>query len=267
MPVYRLTIEYEGTRYSGWQAQANTPKTIQGHLERAAAEVLGNVSLGGAGRTDSGVHAIDQVAHLRSRRAFPPGRLQHELNDRLPSDIHVLRVEKAADSFHARHNAVSRIYLYQISRRRSAFGKPFVWWIRDSLHLGRMEEALSLLPGRHDFAAFADKRIAAESTLVEIERAEIGEDGDLILIRLGASHFLWRMVRKLVGAVAEIGRGSLSIEEFGERLLEGKPRFEASAPAAGLFLEAVLYPGDEYHRPLQPIFPVSSAKRKRESDG
>jgi len=267
MPVYRLTIEYEGTRYSGWQMQANTPKTIQGHLERAAAEVLGEVSLGGAGRTDAGVHAIDQVAHLRCRRPFQPGRLQHELNDRLPSDIHVLRVEKADESFHARHDAVSRIYLYQISRRRSAFGKPFVWWIRDSLHLGKMEEALSLLPGRHDFAAFADKRIASESTLVDIERTEIGEDEDLILIRLGASHFLWRMVRKLVGAMAEIGRGSLSIDEFGERLRKGRPRFEASAPAAGLFLEAVLYPGDEFRRPLQSIVPVWSSGRKRGSNG
>jgi tRNA pseudouridine38-40 synthase len=267
MPVYRLTIEYEGTRYSGWQTQANTPKTIQGHLERAAAEVLGEVSLGGAGRTDAGVHAIDQVAHLRCSRAFQPGRLQHELNDRLPSDIHVLRVEKAENAFHARHDAVSRIYLYQISRRRSAFGKPFVWWIRDSLNLGKMEQALSLLPGRHDFAAFADKRIASESTLVDIERTEIGEDGDLILIRLGASHFLWRMVRKLVGAVAEIGRGSLSIDEFGERLQKGKPRFEASAPAAGLFLEAVLYPGDEFRRPLQAIVPVWNSRRKRGSNG
>lgn len=267
MPVYRLTIEYEGTRYSGWQTQANTSRTIQGHLERAAAEVLGDVSIGGAGRTDAGVHAIDQVAHLRCRRSLQPGRLQHELNDRLPHDIHVLRVEKTNDVFHARHDAVSRIYLYQISRRRSAFGKPFVWWLRDSLHLGRMEQALALLPGRHDFAAFADKRIASESTLVEIDRAEIGEEGDLILMRLGASHFLWRMVRKLVGAMVEVGRGSLSMDEFAARLQKGRPRFEASAPAAGLFLEAVLYPGDEFRRPLESIVPVASARGRRESDG
>lgn len=261
MPVYRLTIEYEGTRYSGWQTQANTARTVQGHLERAAGEVLGEVSIGGAGRTDAGVHAVGQVAHLRARRSLQPGRLQHEINDRLPHDIHVVRVEKASDTFHARHDAVSRIYLYQIARRRSAFAKPFAWWIKDTLDLGRMDEALALFPGRHDFAAFADKR-AGESTLVEMEFVELGESGDLILIRLGASHFLWRMVRKLVAAAVEVGRGSIDSRDLATRLESGKPRFEPSAPAAGLFLEAVLYPGDIFERPLEPIIPVASSRER-----
>ncbi len=122
MPTYKLTIEYEGTRYSGWQAQGNTPKTIQGNLLRAATQILGDVDIGGAGRTDAGVHAAGQVAHLHAHKAVDPLQLTRKLNDLLPADINILAVERAHDRFHARHDAVSRVYLYQIARRRTAFG-------------------------------------------------------------------------------------------------------------------------------------------------
>src|SRR2546422_2272389 len=127
MPTYKLTIEYEGTRYSGWQAQGNTPKTVQGRLVRAATDVLGEVEIGGAGRTDSGVHAAGQVAHLRSHKSVDPLLLTRKLNDLLPHDINVLEAVRVGDGFHARHDAVSRVYLYQIATRRTAFGKSFVW--------------------------------------------------------------------------------------------------------------------------------------------
>src|SRR5467141_793006 len=143
MPTYKLTIEYEGTRYSGWQAQGNTPKTVQGHLIRAATQVLGEVDVGGAGRTDAGVHAAGQVAHLRARK----------LNDLLPHDINVLAAARASDRFHARHDAVTRVYLYQIATRRTALAKPFVWWIKDRLDVDAMARAAKLLEGRHDFSA------------------------------------------------------------------------------------------------------------------
>lgn len=257
MPTYKLTIEYEGTRYSGWQAQGNTTRTIQGLIQSAAAEVVGEASIGGAGRTDAGVHAVAQVAHLRARRPIKPFELRKGLNDLLPHDINVLRVEEADPKFHARHDATGRVYLYQISTRRTAFAKPFIWWIRDPLSIAKMKEAAALFEGKHDFAAFADKRAASESSLVVVDDVVIGQAGDLILLRFAASHFLWRMVRKLVAALADVGRGTLDADGV-EAFLRGKRgRFEPSAPSSGLFLESVLY-GEEFARPLAPVVPVVS---------
>src|SRR5205085_806114 len=184
-PTYKLTIEYEGTRYSGWQAQGNTQKTIQGHLLRAARSVLGDVDVGGAGRTDAGVHAAGQVAHLRAQKALDI----RKINDLLPHDIHIIRAERASDRFHARHDAVSRVYLYQISTRRTAFAKPFVWWIKDKLDLGAMQRAAATIAGRHDFTQFSDKRMKEEdSRVVVVERCELVKSDSLILFRIEASH-------------------------------------------------------------------------------
>ena len=247
MPTYKLTIEYEGTRYSGWQAQGNTQKTIQGHLLRAARDVLGDVDIGGAGRTDAGVHAAGQVAHLRAHKALDI----RKINDLLPHDIHIIRAERASDRFHARHDAVSRIYLYQISTRRSAFAKPFIWWIKDSLDVDAMSKAAASIAGRHDFSAFADKRLKEEdSRIVVVERCELARAGDLILFRIEASHFLWKMVRKIVSFFVEAGRGA----EQRSPLDRTEP-WQPTAPPSGLFLEAVTY-GERFDRPLAPIVSV-----------
>jgi tRNA pseudouridine38-40 synthase len=254
MPTYKLIIEYEGTRYSGWQAQGNTQKTVQGHLARAASQVLGEVDVGGAGRTDAGVHAAGQVAHLRARKAIDPQQIVRKINDLLPHDIHILRAERANDKFHARHDAVARIYLYQISTRRTAFAKPFVWWIKDRLDFDAMARAASTLKGRHDFTPFADKRLAAdESRIVVVERAELARADDLILFRIEASHYLWKMVRKLVSYLAEVGRGTEKAD-----VLAQKEAWQPTAPPSGLFLERVLYPRETFERPLEPIVPVRS---------
>lgn len=256
MATYKLTIEYDGTRYSGWQVQKNTARTVQGQLLNAAADAFGEADLGGGGRTDAGVHAFGQAAHLRIRRSQPPERIAHALNDRLPFDIHVSRVEPARDNFHARHDASSRIYLYQISTRRSAFAKPYVWWIKDRLDSGAMSLALPKIIGMHDFINFSDRRlVAGESTKVLLEFAELGVSDDLILIRLSASHFLWKMVRKLIAALAEVGRGNLTPDEFAE-LLNGDEPFAPTAPPSGLFLEAITYDGEIFDRPLEPLVPV-----------
>jgi tRNA pseudouridine38-40 synthase len=248
MPTYKLTIEYEGTRYSGWQAQGNTQKTIQGHLQRAASAVLGDVDVGGAGRTDAGVHAAAQVAHLRSHKPIDI----RKINDLLPHDIHILRAERANERFHARHDAVSRVYLYQISTRRTAFAKSFVWWIKDSLDVNAMSRAAATLAGRHDFSTFADKRLKEdESRIVVVERCELARVDDLILFRIEASHFLWKMVRKLVSYLAEVGRGNAAAD-----VLARKEAWQPTAPPSGLFLEAVTYEGEKFDRPLQPIVPV-----------
>src|SRR5687768_3398398 len=138
---FKLTIEYAGTRYSGWQIQKNA-RTVQGELDRAIREATGDAApeLYGSGRTDAGVHALAQVAHLEIQTAMTPEALRQRINERLPSDINVLRAEKVRHKFHARHDAVGRSYVYQVSRRRTAFAKPFVWWVKEHLDIARMRE-------------------------------------------------------------------------------------------------------------------------------
>lgn len=258
MTTYRITLEYEGTRYSGWQTQSNTQKTIQGKLQQAAAQVFGNVELGGAGRTDAGVHAAAQVAHLRIRKPAPPLDISRKLNDLLPHDINILSVEEVHDGFHARHDAEMRFYLYQIATRRTAFAKPFVWWIKDRLDPAAMERCGGGIVGTHDFKSLCDRRAGEESTLVAVSRFELKAERDLILIRIGASHFLWKMVRKIISALAEVGRGAMTQSAF-EALMErpGDARYSPTAPPSGLFLEAVTYEGEVFERVLEAIVPLT----------
>lgn len=251
MPTYRLTIEYDGTRFSGWQVQRNTPRTIQGLILQAATESWGEADLGGSGRTDAGVHALAQEAHLRLRSATDPNRIARELNERLPPDINILRVQRTHDRFHSRHDAVQRVYLYQISTERSAFLKPWIWWIRDPLNVDAMKQAAAPLAGLHDFAAYADARAGEDETRVGVDFIEVGSHESLILVRLAASHFLWKMVRKLVSALVEVGRGNDAPEAIAARLKSGE-RFAPTAPPSGLFLESVLYQGEIFDRPLEP---------------
>jgi tRNA pseudouridine38-40 synthase len=262
MRVWRLELEYEGTRYAGWQAQPHA-RTVQGELIKAAEQFLGGrAEVGGSGRTDAGVHALRQVAHLKAKpagRAPDAVQLKTGLNKLLPHDVNVLRVTPARPTFHARHDAVSRYYVYQLATRRTAFGKPFVWWVRDRLDVSAMRAAGALVEGRHDFGSFCESPGEQRSTLVEVERAELSDEGGLVLFRVGASHFLWKMVRRLVGALVEVGRGNLSVEEFGG-LLERYSNAPAAwtAPPSGLFLERVLYEGDPAPGPLRPAFPLTA---------
>jgi len=247
MPAWKLTVEYDGSRYRGWQAQKNTERTIQGVLLRAARELLGaDAALGGAGRTDAGVHAIGQVAHVKARRSPSPTEIEHGINDRLPFDVNVLSVEPAPPGFHARHDAVSRTYLYRISRRRTAFQKPYVWWVKDRLDADRMTEAAQLVLGRHDFVSFCENPAGQDSTAVAVEESRIGEVGHEIHYRIRASHFLWKMVRRLVGTLVEVGRGNLDPAAV-EGLLHETSSAPAkwTAPPSGLFLEKVTYPSSK----------------------
>ncbi len=248
MPRYRLLLEYNGTRYSGWQAQKNA-RTVQGELIRAAREVTRRekLELYGAGRTDAGVHALGQVAHLDVASNLPAAVLRDRMNDTLPSDINVRDVRVASHRFHARHDAVARRYLYQISRRRTAFAKPYVWWVRERLDLGAMRAAAAEFVGMHDFEAFSDDEASEKSTKVQVDGVTIDEKGALLLVRVTGSHFLWRMVRRLVGVLVAVGTGSLRPEDM-PALLRGTGELPArlTAPGAGLFLEAVLYPGESF---------------------
>jgi tRNA pseudouridine38-40 synthase len=260
MPRFKVTLEYAGTRYSGWQKQKNA-RTVQGEIERAIAEVTKQPAFEfqGSGRTDAGVHALHQVAHLDVRTRLSPELLRRQVNDLLPHDIHLLHVGLAAPRFHARHAAVARSYLYQVCRRRSAFAKPFVWWVREPLDLHRMREAAARFTGMHDFRAFSDDDPEEKSTDVLVEEVTVAEAGDLVLVRVAGSHFIWKMVRRMVGVLVEAASGGLAPEAVG-RLLDGDSPLPATltAPAAGLFLERVYYDGDDRRRPLVPAIPVVS---------
>jgi tRNA pseudouridine38-40 synthase len=246
MARFKLFIEYAGTKYSGWQIQKNA-RTVQGELTRVIAEVTGQnqFELYGSGRTDAGVHALEQVAHLDIITSIPDETLRRRVNDALPSDIHLLKVELAQRKFHARHDAVSRSYLYQISRRRSAFAKNFVWWVRDDLDLDKMRAAAGQFSGMKDFRSFTDDSADEKSTVVGIERIDIAEDGDLVIVRVEGSHFLWKMVRRMVGVMVDVAIGGTTLEQAARFLREDSSiPATLTAPASGLFLERVYYRGE-----------------------
>jgi tRNA pseudouridine38-40 synthase len=264
MPNWKLVIEYEGTRYSGWQEQKNA-RTVAGEIRDAAERFFSRpVAVMGAGRTDAGVHALAQVASLRADGRAKPIELLRALNDGLPPDINVLRVDEAHPRFDPRRDAVARFYLYQISLRRSAFAKRYVWWVKDRLDLNLMRDACRMLPGRHDFERFREERVDERSTAVVVDQAQIEADGELLLFRIGASHFLWKMVRRIVGTLVDVGRASVSLEEFAS-LVEGSSSRNRvatyqvaahTAPPSGLFLERVLYDKSEKVPRLAAAFPV-----------
>ena len=255
MPRFRLLIEYAGTRYSGWQIQKNA-RTVQGEIDRAIRTAFRprEFELYGSGRTDAGVHALAQVAHLDLYTASTAEALRRKLNDELPSDIHIIAAEPVPHRFHARHDAVARSYLYQISTRRTAFGKPFVWWVKEALDLEAMRTAAQQLVGLRDFRAFTDDDPAEKSTAVLVESLEIAEAGALVLVRIRGSHFIWKMVRRIVGVLAAVGRGEVTLDA----VLEGRVAAAAlTAPAAGLFLEAVYYDARTDPGPIRPVLNVA----------
>jgi tRNA pseudouridine38-40 synthase len=254
MAKFKLYIEYDGSRYSGWQVQQNA-RTIQGMLYKAAEEIFGRqrIDIQGAGRTDSGVHAICQTAHIEVNTMLAPEIIRLKFNDSLPADINILEVEKAKAAFHARHDAVRRSYIYQISRRRTAFGKNYVWWIKDKLNFDVMKENAGLFIGMHDFQSFSDRDREDKSTKVKIEDVELKEWGDLILIRITGSHFLWKMVRRITGVLAETGRGNLKEGDIIKFLLNKTTEpSKYTAPPSGLFLEEIQYE----KKPLAELAPV-----------
>ena len=268
MPRFKLTIEYAGTRYSGWQIQKNA-RTVQGEIDRAVRIVTRRIDfeLYGSGRTDAGVHALAQVAHLDVSTSLPADTLRIRLNDELPADIHVLTTQAVPHRFHARHAAVARRYLYQISRRRTAFAKAYVWWVREPLDLGGMRDAARAFIGLRDFQSFAagprgedDESGAPGAKLVLVDSLDIAEDGDLILVGIEGSHFLWKMVRRIVGVLVHIGRGGLEPSEAPGMLTESTTApARLTAPPSGLFLERVYYPGEARSQALRAATPLRSS--------
>lgn len=250
MGRYKLTIEYDGTRYNGWQAQKGQ-RTVQGTFFNALESLFPGqkTEFYGAGRTDSGVHALGQVAHLSAETGISPVNIQYGLNDSLPADINVLEVTKVSGSFHARHDAVYRSYVYLISRRRTAFAKNNCWWVKDFLSVDKMKKIAGIFNGMHDFRSFTDQLPEEGSTLVEIKFADIHSSPEVIAIHITGSHFLWKMVRRMVGILVEAGRGNI-----GEHQVSGFLRKYSgevaryTAPPSGLYLHRVYYPGEDILR-------------------
>ena len=295
MPRFKLTIEYAGTRYSGWQIQKNA-RTIQGEIDRAVRTVTGRTDfeLYGSGRTDAGVHALAQVAHLDVSTTLPPDTLLRRLNDELPADINLMDAVVVPHRFHARHDVIARRYVYQIATRRTAFAKPFVWWVKEPLNVDRMRAAAAAFVGMRDFQSFAQadddhqeagpepisrtrregrrgstRELPSEaksgaSTMVLVEQLDVVDESDLILVGILGSHFLWKMVRRVVGVLVEIGRGGL-LPEAAATLLTTSSATPArlTAPASGLFLERVWYPGETRHVPLRAATPLLQAGSRR----
>jgi tRNA pseudouridine38-40 synthase len=260
VPRFKLTVEYAGTRYSGWQIQQNA-RTIQGEIDRSVRLVTGrkDFELYGAGRTDAGVHALGQVAHLDVVTTLPPDTLVRRLNDELPADINILSAERVPHRFHARHDAAARRYLYQLARRRTALAKPYVWWIKDTIDVERMRAAVPPFVGMQDFRSYAAPGDDADgrSTRVLVETLHVVEAGDLVLVAIEGSHFLWKMVRRIVGVLVEIGRGGLEPEAAARFLAESSSApARLTAPPSGLFLARVYYAGDVRDDDVRPVTPL-----------
>jgi tRNA pseudouridine38-40 synthase len=245
MNVYRLTLAYRGTAYAGWQRQENA-LAVQQVVEEALERLLGEPArVTGASRTDAGVHARGQEAHLELARPFPERGLVHGVNRFLPEDVRVLAAAAMPEGFHARKHAWGKEYLYRLSRARvvSPLDSPFVAQAPASLDLDAMARATASLPGRHDFSAFALAGGSHGQPFRHIFSARWEEIGEELRFRVVGGGFLRGMVRAVVGTLVEVGTGKRSPESFAG-LLAGRPRREAGPTAAahGLVLERVFYP-------------------------
>ena len=246
--VVRLILSYRGTRYAGWQRQENA-LAVQQVVEEALGRLLGPAAgetprITGASRTDAGVHARGQAAHLELARPFPLRGLVHGTNHHLPGDVCVLAAREMAAGFHARRSALGKEYRYRLSRAEvlSPLDAPFAVPAPREIDPGRLREAAALLPGRHDFSAFTLAGAAPGDRHRRIDAADWTEEGDELRFRVIGEGFLRGMVRGLVGTMIEVGTGRRSVASFA-RLLEGAERGEAgpTAPARGLVLERVIY--------------------------
>jgi len=240
----KLTIEYDGTRYHGWQVQPTGP-TIQAVLEEAVSTFLGvSTRVTGSGRTDAGVHALGQVANFFCDQEPDPHRLRRGLNALTPEDIVIRDVEIVADSFDARRDGRSRVYEYRILNRPTAspFYLNYAWHVHDALDMQSMREAICCLVGEHDFSSFRAVGCDAAHPVRKVYCTSLDRNGDLLVFTIEATAFLRHMVRNIIGTLVEVGRKQRTPQSFAE-LLEARDRTKAgpTAPAHGLFLVEVKY--------------------------
>lgn len=248
MQRYRLTLEYDGGPFVGWQRQGGQP-SVQGALEAAAEALDGRpVEVIGAGRTDAGVHALGQVAHLDLQRDLRPEKARNALNAHLrPHPITVLRAEIVAPDFHARFDAVERSYLYRISNRRAdlVLERGRMWRVPVHLDVEAMHVAAQALVGRHDFSTFRDSKCQADSAVKSINAISVNRLGEDIEVRCAARSFLHRQVRSIVGSLVDVGRGKETQGWIAEILAAAdRTLCGPVAPPEGLYLDQVKYGPD-----------------------
>ena len=242
--VLKLTLEYDGSNYSGWQLQPRHD-SIQGRIEAALERIFAApIRVYGSGRTDAGVHARGQVASISIPRPFDPAELQRALNALLPPDIVVLEVSLAPDNFDPRRAARSRVYEYRVLNRKiaSAFEYRYSWLVRDPLDLAAMNCAARIFVGEHDFAAFRSLGTEVRTTVRRVIASEWTRDDDVFLYRVEATSFIRHMVRAMVATMVEVGRGKLTADGVAT-ILAGRNRqaAPANAPPGGLYLVEVRY--------------------------
>ncbi|HTR44075.1 MAG TPA: tRNA pseudouridine(38-40) synthase TruA [Thermodesulfovibrionales bacterium] len=255
MRKIKLTIQYDGSSYHGWQVQPQGT-TIQGLLEEVIGEITGErPQVTGSGRTDAGVHALGQVASFDSGSVLANDVLRRALNALLPRDVRITAVEDAPADFHPRYDAARKRYFYLVANTGTVpvFIDRYVWWLRARLDVEQMREAAVFLRGEHDFSAFRGAGCAAKDPVREVYSLEVerfdrmeslfaGFPGPFVKISAEANGFLRHMVRNIVGTLAEVGRGRMRPEAVEEILLSGERRLAGpTAPARGLFLEEVSY--------------------------
>ncbi|MFT3988791.1 tRNA pseudouridine(38-40) synthase TruA [Aestuariivirga sp.] len=245
MPRFRLTIEYDGAPFAGWQYQADA-STVQGVLEAAVARINGQPStVQGAGRTDAGVHALAQVAHVDLSKNWDPFTLRNAINANVrPHPVSVLEAVPCAEDFHARFSAMRRHYLYRILNRRSppALDKGKVWWLPMDLDAGAMHEAAQHLIGKHDFTTFRAAQCQAQSPVKTLDRLDVARYGELIEIRADARSFLHNQVRSMVGTLKLVGEGKWRAREVKAALVaKDRARCGPVSPPEGLYLLKVDY--------------------------
>jgi tRNA pseudouridine38-40 synthase len=245
MPRYKLTIEYDGGPFVGWQRQENG-RSVQQAIEEAVAAFSGEaVVVKGAGRTDSGVHALGQVAHIDLVREFDDDTVRDAINAKLkPEPVAILVAERAADDFDARFSAVKRHYLYRILNRRAqpAVDAGRVWWVTSPLDADAMHMAAQALVGNHDFTTFRSSECQAKSPVKTLDRLDVTREGDEVVVRASARSFLHNQVRSMVGALRKVGDGKWPVAAVGEALAaKDRARAGPVAPPEGLYLVRVDY--------------------------
>jgi len=246
MPRYQLVIEYDGTPFVGWQVQPQGP-SVQGALQEAVRRFTGeHVTVKSAGRTDAGVHALGQVAHIDLERDWSAGRVRDALNFHLkPAPIAVLSCTEVPDTFDARFSALQRHYVYRILTRRArpVLDRDRVWWLTRALDAEAMRAAAAHLVGRHDFTTFRAAQCQAASPVRTLDRLEVACEGSEIVIRTSARSFLHNQVRSMVGTLKLVGEGKWRPDDVAAALAaRDRARCGAIAPACGLYLARVDYP-------------------------
>jgi len=241
----KMILEYDGTRFKGWQKQTDDINTLQGKLEDVLSKMVGEeVQIIGCGRTDSGVHALNYTANFHTENKMHVNEMSKYLYDNLPDDIAVKSIKDASERFHSRYNILSKTYVYRINNSgiKNVFDRKYIHNIGEKLNLDDMKSCVAVLIGNHDFQSFTTLKTKTKSTMRTINFINIMENGSIIEIEINGNGFLWNMVRIILGTLIEAGKGNIKQTDV-ENILNAKKRSEAGpmAPAKALFLKDVEY--------------------------